>query len=124
MGSAGVGAFYVPNGKTITMEVFAVTNDQHVHQFMRTGGTWTNLDLSASFGPLTDSAFGGMAAFRTAPNNQFHVYYAPTAELYQLYFNGTSWTYNDLSNRVGTASSNGVAGFSLGNLQYVYYIAN
>jgi hypothetical protein len=121
LGSA-VAAFQIP--KTNQFEVYGVSDDGHVHQFTR-NKTWSDLDLTASMGAPTDTQFGGAVAFPTTPNNQFHVYYHPSTELYQLYFNGTAWSWQDLTGGGGNANDNsGVAGFAIGNLQHVYYIAN
>ena len=66
-----------------------------------------------------------MAAFTTTPNNQIHVYYQGSNyhEVRQLFFNGTSWSDEDLSAETGTDGSIAGfwAGFSVGNYQYLFY---
>jgi hypothetical protein len=116
----GVAAFQVP-GKP-QGEVFGVTGDTHVHQYSF-NKKWTDLDLTAFIGAPASAGFGGMAAFATTPNNQFHAYYQPSTEVYQLYFNGSNWAYEDLTGGGGQADNNsGMAGFALGNLQHVFYL--
>ncbi len=119
--SSGIAAFPVLNQG----EVYAVTDDTHVHQYTYKSGHWNDLDLTSSIGAPADPHFGGIVAFPTKPNNQFHVYYQPSNEVYQLYFNGTSWSYQDLTGGAGQASYNsGMAGFAIGNLQHVFYLAS
>lgn len=116
-----VTAFHYPG--TTQLEVYGVTDDNHVHQFTHTT-RWTDLDLTAAIGAPTSTGYGGAVAFPTTPNDQFHMYYQPSTEVYQLYYNGTNWSYEDLTGGGGQANNNsGMAGFAIGNLQYVYYIA-
>jgi hypothetical protein len=122
MNPSSVAAFHVPGGSQF--EVYGVTDDSHVHQFTRAKGKWTGQDLTASIGAPGDAAYGGAIAFPTTPNDQFHFYYQPGSEVYQLYFNGTNWLSDDLTGGAGQANdSSGMAGFAIGNLQYVYYVA-
>ncbi len=106
-------------------EVYSVTDDDHVHQFTHKK-SWTDVDLTASIG-APEVNTGGAVALLTTPNDQFHFYYqpeTPAGEIYQLYFDGTSWAAEDLTNGEGNASGDGgMAGFAIGNLQYVFYIS-
>lgn len=118
---SGVAGFRVPG--TSQGEVFGVTDDTHVHQY-RFNEKWSDLDLTNLGGAPTDAAYGGIAAFPTTPNNQFHVYYQPTTDVYQLYFNGVYWSSEDLTGGGVQASDNsGMAGFAIGNLQHVFYLS-
>jgi len=120
---SGVAAFHVPGVNQF--EVYGVTDDTHVHQFTHLKGKWTDEDLTASIGAPGDGAYGGIVAFPTTPNNQFHAYYQPGSDVDQLYFNGKSWSWEDLNGGAGQANNNtGMAGFAIGNLQHVYYVAN
>jgi hypothetical protein len=117
-----VAAFRYP--KKDQFEVFGVTDDTHVHQFTYKK-RWKDVDLTATMGAPASAAYGGAVAFPTTPNDQFHVYYQPSTEVYQLYFNGTNWSDQDLTGGGGQANDgSGMAGFAIGNLQYIYYIAN
>lgn len=121
-----VSSFFVPNQtKTAALfEVYGVTADAHIRQFTRNADGWNNVDLTQLFDAPPEAGYGASVAFRTTPNNQFHIYYAPTTEVIQLYFNGSSWSHQDLTSGNGNASNNaGLAGFSLGNQQFVYYIS-
>jgi len=113
----GVAAFVVNSQG----EVYAVTDDTHVHQYTYKGH-WTDLDLTNSIGAPTDPYYGGMVAFATKPNNQYHIYYQPTSDVYQLYFNGTSWSYQNLTGSGQASYNSGMAGFAIGNLQHVFYM--
>jgi hypothetical protein len=101
--------------------IYAVTNDSHVHQFTYDSGQWISLDLSATIG-APDKTYGGIAAFRTTPNGQFHIFYAPNSDIYQLYFNGTAWSVQNLTGGGGQANFYAdITGFAIGNLQHVFY---
>jgi hypothetical protein len=55
----------------------------------------------------------------SAPQSQDHVN--------QLFFNGSTWSNEDLTAATRAKNAvdyNGMAGFSLGNYQYVYYVGN
>jgi hypothetical protein len=123
-GGSGVAGFKVPGSNAL--EVYGVTNDTHFNQY---GGnlhteTWGDLDLTYYYGAPTDGQFGGIVAFPTAGNNQFHIYYAPSTEVYQAYYDGTAWSFEDLTFGAGQADPNsGMAGFAIGNLQHVFYMS-
>jgi hypothetical protein len=117
-----VAAFQYPGQSQF--EVYGLTDDDHVHQFTDTT-SWADVDLSATI-PAPDVATGGAVAFPTTPNDQFHFYYQPPpyTQIDQLYFNGTSWQVVDLPGGTGNVSGDGgMAGFAVGNLQYVFYIS-
>ena len=125
------GGLIAPNGAVAAftnggkLEAYAVTSvDGHLHQFTRNKGQWSDLDLGVATGAPNDFYSGGAVAFATAQNNQFHIYYQPSSELYQLYFNGTNWADEDLTNGSGQADyyGSGMAGFAIGNLQHVFYL--
>jgi hypothetical protein len=113
-------AFHVPN----QLEAYDVTADGHVHQYTKANNKWTDADLTASVGAPSDTS-GAMVAFPTTPNNQFHIYYEPSAEVYQLYFTGTDWSVQDLTAGSGQANDfySGMAGFAIGNLQHLFYLS-
>lgn len=106
------------------LEVYSTTFDGHVHQFTSKGKKWTDLDLTVAMGAPVDDWYGGGVAFPTSGNNQFHIYYQPSAEVYQLYFNGSSWSSEDLTGGAGQSDyyGSGMAGFAIGNLQHVFYL--
>ena len=98
---------------------------QQVHQLSYNGSSWMDQNLNG----VVASPYTGIAAFLTTPNDQTHVYYVegpPNYHVHQLFFNGVSWSDEDLTVLSGApAGANGpceVAGFSVGNYQYVYYI--
>ena len=114
---SGAGGFFAGT----SAEIYAVTNDTHVHQFTFSRGQWIDNDLTTIIGAPTKT-YGGIVAFPTTPNGQFHIYYAPSGEIYQLYYNGTSWNVGDLTGGGGQADYYAaIAGFSIGNLQHVFY---
>jgi hypothetical protein len=86
---------------------------------------WIDRDWTTTIGAPCDAYRGGIVAFPTTPNNQFHIFYAPSTEVYQIYYAGTAWSVEDLTSGTGHANHNsGMAGFAIGNLQHVYYVAN
>jgi hypothetical protein len=107
------------------LEAYCVTNDLDVHQFTFKNNKWTDEDLSALVGAQPDNSINGMVAFKTAPNNQFHLTYPPN-DIYQLQFDGTKWTNDDLTTLTGGGLPNlagGMAGFAIKNVQYIFYVA-
>lgn len=121
LGSA-VGIFQVP--QKAQGEVYAFTQDAHIHQYTYKK-SWSDVDLTATIGAPANPYFGGMVAFATTPNNQFHIYYQPGSEIYQLFYNGSSWGVQDLTGGHGQASyfSGGMSGFAIGNYQHVFYLS-
>jgi hypothetical protein len=107
--------------------VVTETDDTHVHQYfaVRARGEydWEDTDMTADYGAPGDSYAGQIVAFVT-PGDQQHIYYAPSTEVYQLYYNGSSWQVEDLTNGSGNADANsGMAGFPIGNKQHVFYMS-
>jgi hypothetical protein len=93
----------------------------HVHQLTYDLG-WVDTDLTVLAGGV--EANGAMTAFYTTPNDQFHVFYVDTnpGDVHQLYYNGHSWTDQDLSALTGAPTDSGfITGVASGNLQYVFY---
>lgn len=92
----------------------------------KTGQGSTTTDLTALTGGGIATPFGAITAFTTTPNGQMHVYYVDSnaQHVHQLYYNNTSWSDSDLSASTGgpTAYAYGISGFSIGNLQYVFYV--
>lgn len=119
----GVAAFKVPGANQI--EVYAFTDDTHLNRYYHVPRQWIDRDWTTTIGAPSDAYGGGIVAFPTTPNNQFHIFYAPSTEVYQIYYNGTAWSVEDLTGGAGHAhNSSGMAGFAIGNLQHVYYVAN
>jgi hypothetical protein len=122
---AGVAAFKDPSANQL--EVWSVTGNTHFDRFYHVAkpAQWIFNDLTSEIGAPTDGQFGQIASLVTTPNNQYHVYFAPNSEVYQIYYNGTTWSVQDLTGGTGNADSNsGMAGFSIGNQQHVFYMSN
>jgi len=100
----------------------------HIHHLWYNNSDWQDQDLTTLTNGGIPSAYGAIAAFRTTPNNQLHVYYADenTWHMHQLYYNGKTWSDDDLTSYTGgpQAIPYGISGFSIGNLQYVFYVSN
>jgi hypothetical protein len=94
---------------------------QQVHQLLYNNSDWADQDLNGGIS-MTN---GPVAAYLTTPNNQEHAYYLTgDGHVHQLFYNGTSWADEDLTVLSGGPPASGaVAGFSVGNFQYVYYVA-
>jgi Fungal fucose-specific lectin len=118
---AGITAFAVT---ATQIEAYCVTNDFDVHQFTLKNNTWTDEDLTGLAGQQS-FGIGGMVAFKTTPNNQFHLFYPPN-DIDQLFFDGTNWSDIDLTTLTGGGIPNGkggMAGFAIKNLQHAFYVA-
>ena len=117
---SGISGF-VAGGKG---EIYGVTNDSHVHQFTFSKGQWISFDLTTSIGAPTKT-YGGITAFPTTPNGQFHIYFASGSDVYQVYYNGTSWSVQNLTGGGGQANYYAdITGFAIANLQHVFYFDN
>jgi hypothetical protein len=100
---------------------------QHLHQLYYDNANWTDSDLTAlTGGPVLYPQ--SIAAFYTTPNDQLHVYYASNVDLdfhvHQLFYNGSSWSDQDLTALTGgslASNSSGMSGFSIDDAQYVYF---
>jgi len=66
-------------------------------------------------------------AFATTPNNEVHVFYTSGSHINQLFQpTPTTWSNSDLTltgNGPAVESFTPLAGFSVQNLQYVFYVA-
>jgi len=128
-GFAPMTAFVVPG--TQTMELFYTTGGGDIYQLSSSDNiSWSQQDLTTlTHGPSASTA-DAITAFATTPNNQLHVYYiSDVAQLQghvnQLFFNGSSWSNQDLTSATHAGNAvdfEGMSGFSLGNYQYVYYV--
>jgi hypothetical protein len=105
----------------------AYAHSQQIHQISFNGSSWMDQNLNGALA----SGFTGIAAFQTVPNQQTHVYYVDNSvnyDVHQLFYNGTSWSDEDLTVVSGAARGaigpSAVAGFPVGNFQYVYYIGS
>ena len=100
------------------------TFGQQIHELYYNGSQWTDQGLKSG----EANWFSGIAGFATTPNEQLHVYYpvggaGDYTDIHQLFYNGTSWSDQDLTTLVGApqATETPMTGFSVGNFQYVFY---
>ncbi len=106
--------------------VFYVGDDSDIHQMLYNNVGWVDSDLTVASGSLVYGQGGStIVAFTTSP--ALHVYYAGSdLHVHQLFAtNGTNWQDQDLTVLSGGPVENtihGMAGFSIGNFQYVYYL--
>jgi hypothetical protein len=107
--------------------VFYVGGDADVHQMLYNNADWVDTDLTIASGTSAISYPGSnLVAFTTSP--ALHVYYTSSdSHVHQLFAtNGTNWQDQDLTVLAGgpvATPAYGMAGFNIGNLQYVYYLA-
>ncbi len=123
----GEAAFVIPGTKK--MRIYYVNDDNdHIMQLASANGkTWTSADLTKkSKGPKPDGGTS-ILAYATTPNNLVHVFYESGEHIYESFQpTTTTWANDDL-----TAEGNGglavdftrIAGFSLQNYQYIFYVA-
>jgi hypothetical protein len=102
-----------------------VARGQQIHELYYDGSKWSDQGLDSAEANI----YSGLGAFFTTPNDQLHVYYCVGApgggltDVHQLFYNGTNWSDQDLTTLAGApqAAQSPIAGFSIGNYQYVYY---
>jgi Fungal fucose-specific lectin len=125
---SGVAALVIPGTKKLRVYVIGANRNDILQLASSNGKTWTSSDLCKKAKAPPASAGPGLVAFATTPNNQIHVFYSTNDDLYQLFLPtpSTKWQFEDLTTEYGGGSMNtnaGMAGYSLQNLQYVYYVA-
>ena len=124
---SGEAAFVIPGTKK--MRVYYVNDDNnHIMQLASSNGkTWASADLTKkSKAPKPDGGTS-ILAYATTPNDDVHVFYESVEHICEIFQpTTTTWANDDL-----TAEGNGgpavdftrIAGFSLQNYQYVFYVA-
>jgi hypothetical protein len=125
---SGVAALVIPGTKKLRVYVIATGNDI-LQLASGNGKTWTSSNLCTKAKAPPATAGPGLVAFATTPNNQIHVFYSYNDDLNQLFLPtpSTKWQYENLTTEYhgGLMNTNaGMAGYSLQNLQYVYYVAD
>src|ERR1700733_10400958 len=125
--TGAITAMVVPGTKKL--RVYYIGTNNHVIQLASANNVkWTGADLTKKTkGPLADQT-NGAVAFATTPNKQIHVYYLSDGHVNQLFLPtpATTWQNTDLTalTHGGQADYSGeMAGFSIENEQYVYYLA-
>jgi hypothetical protein len=120
---SGTAAFVVPG--TTQKEVFYSGGTAHELHQLEFKTTWKDADLTTLTGGGGPVSLSQVTGFVTTPNNQLHVYLGGIGEnaIEQMFYNGTSWASEELPSVAPAGLGPGIAGFSLGNLQYVYYIS-
>ncbi len=134
-GGPGLTSFVVPGTSILEVFYLALTgyySYTHVTQLASSDNShWNIQDLTNLTGAPVPDYFSPMTAFVTTPNNQMHVYYQTylydnNNHVNQLFYDGSSWSNEDLTEETGSDNADpyfGMAGFSVGNLQYLYYTA-
>ena len=121
-GSSGIAGFADSYGE----HVCYVTPDGHIHQLYFNGSSWTDQDLTAAGGGPEAAGPSGLSAF--ADSYGEHVCYIVAAgqHIHQLYFNGKTWTDQDLTaagnGPAGGAGAWGIAGFADSHGEHVCYL--
>jgi hypothetical protein len=119
---SGISGFSVGNYQY----VFYTGSDGDVHQMLYNNSGWADTDVTIVSGTSAIASNGSnMVAFTTSP--ALHVFYtASDSHVHQLYAtNGTNWQDQDLTVTTKGPNANfayGMAGFNVGNFQYVYYL--
>jgi hypothetical protein len=128
VGGSGIAAMVIPGTKKI--RVYFVGTGNHIFQLSSANNKkWASADLTNKAKAFPANAGNNLVAFATTPNNQLHVYYMNGNDVYQLFLPtpATKWQNTDLTTltHAGSAVPNGgLAGFSVQNFQYVFYVAN
>jgi len=77
---------------------------QQVHQLLYDNSNWTDQNLNGS----QSISNGPVAAFLTTPNDQPHVYFLATnGHVHQHFYNGVSWSDDDLTALSGGSAASG-----------------
>ena len=106
---------------------FYTGSDGDIHQMLYNNSGWADTDVTVVSGTSAIAANGSnLVAFTTSP--ALHVYYTSSdSHVHQLYATkGTNWQDQDLTVTAKGPTANfayGMAGFNVGNFQYVFYLA-
>jgi len=125
---SGVAALVVPGTKKL--RVYLIVSNDHILQLASTNSKkWTSSDLTKKSKGLLADPGNGIVGFATTPNNQLHIFYASGSSVCQFFLPtpATAWQFENLTALTNGGVANGIsgiAGFSLQNLQYVFYAAN
>jgi hypothetical protein len=120
-------AFLIPGTKK--MRIYYVNQaNNHLTQLSSTNGkSWTSADLTKKSGGPLPQGGDSLLAFATTPNEGIHVFYESGNHINQLYQpTASTWANQDLTTLTGASAAvsyTRLAGFSLQNYQYVYYVA-
>jgi hypothetical protein len=114
-------AFAVPG--TSSLAVFYSDSNGDVHYLPSSNGkSWPeDFDLTSITGQ--SASVDGAIGFATTPNDQLHFYTSAASGVNQFYFNGSDWSFQNLPGG-SYWEPYGLAGFNVGNEQYVYYLAS
>ena len=119
---SGISGFSVGNFQY----VFYIGSDANVHQMLYNNAGWVDTDVTVASGTSAIASNGSnLVAFTTSP--ALHVFYTSSdSHVHQLFAtNGTNWQDQDLTVTTKGPDANfayGMAGFNVGNFQYVYYL--
>lgn len=128
-GATAIGGFSIANAQY----VYFCGDDAAIHEYSYgNNGNFSWVDAALPTGVGGTCLFEvpeALVAFATTPNNQRHVYYGVAAgkgaDIYQLYFNGSSWSNQDLTKQIKGAKQalriSPLSGFANGNHQYVFF---
>ena len=124
---SGEGAFVIPGTKK--MRIYYVNdNNNHIMQLGSSNGVaWAATDLTKkSDGPKPDGGTS-ILAYATTPNDQVHVFYESGNHINEIFQSTTTtWSNYDLTDEGHggpVVDYSRIAGFSLENYQYVFYVA-
>jgi hypothetical protein len=89
-----------------TLEVEYIGSNQHVYQLWYNGTVWHSADLSTTAGTSNAAPGSGLTSFYNQIANTMQVVYIGSNQhLYQLSYNGTSWSGSDLTAATGAPSA-------------------
>ncbi len=121
-------AFAIPGTTKIRVYYYSKLTNGHLIQLASNNGkSWTTTDLTKkSKAPLPQGG-SAISAFATTPNDEVHVFYPSGNHINEIYQpTATTWANQDLTTLTngGTVEPfTGLAGFSLQNFQYLFYVA-
>ena len=123
-GASPIAALVFPGGNV--NEVFFIDNNKHLWQMLSAdNNTWASDDVTSQGGGPAANPANGIVAFTTTPNDDLHLFYLSKEHINQLFLPaGTDdWQNSDLTAEFGGKpdGTSEMSGFSLGNLQYLYY---
>ncbi|HLX84196.1 MAG TPA: hypothetical protein VKR59_09875 [Terriglobales bacterium] len=128
-GNSSLAALVIPGTKKMRLYYCSYPKNHLIQLASSNGTSWTSSDLTAkSKAPTPDLSFSSIVAYETTSNNAIHVSYENGNHIHQIFQpTPTTWAHEDLT-ALGddfgkVVNDSPLTGFSLGNYQYVFYLA-
>jgi hypothetical protein len=92
--------------------VYYVGTSQHVYELYWDGNQWTKADLTAATGNTLALSTSPLTSFNTAGGGHAVYYLGSNQHVYELYWNGSSWSNGDVTAATGNTLASSTGGLT------------